>query len=230
LPPVWLFSDDLEEFFKLLQSFGGRSLVATNTSRLFISPVEKGESQEQTSAEQQGKEDSTVNPLEAAQRILADRSPSLLYAKIPDRGISILILPTMVELRRLCDWRPGTEELDAIPQLHDFLRRKHHWLFLLGQREWQLYTALVSIMLMLLGLTIKTWVNNVATVLGACLGGVVIVWAIAGIFMPNRSHLTLWHMSRTKFKERLVWGGVAVLAISVAFLVGMTAGRLLRGR
>jgi len=222
LLPVWLFSDDLEEFFKLLQSFGGRLLVATNTSQMSISPVEKGNedstgnaqgkgaSQEQTPAEQKKKEGPTINPQKAAQQILARSSPSLLYAEIPARGISILILPTMVELRWLYDWSPGTEELEAIPQIRAFLHAKRHPLFFMGQRNWQLQTALLAIALFLWGLNLEGLSNTLTTVLGGSLGVLVFVWTVAGMFLPSHSHLTLWRISRKEFKEYLLWGGVAV--------------------
>ena len=242
LPPVWLFSDDLEEFFKLLQSFRGKSLVATDTFQMFISPVEKGNedstgnaqgkgtSQKQTSTEQQGKENYTVNPQEAAQQILARSSPSLLYAEIPDRRISLLVSPTNVELRWLCDWLPEEEESYAIPQIRNFLHTKRHPLFFLGQRNWQLQTALLVIALFLWGLNLEGWLNTLTTVFGGSLGVLVLVWTIAGTFLPNHSHLTLWRISRKDFSTYIFLGVVVVLVLFVTALVSAEISCLLCSR
>ncbi len=179
LKPVWLFSDDLDGLVDLLEKLGSVKVYADKTS------------------------------LGKHQQILKQLPVSLLRLSVPGVGISVVIHPKQVEVRRPYSLNPSSSEADVVSQVQDFLASRRHPVYLLGERGWQL-AAMCFAFGLLLPMTLShllfdgaNSVLKLVSMIGILIGGIIGTLAFVGLYIPNGSHVTIWDWTRTSLSRRV---------------------------
>jgi len=205
LKPVWLFRDDVVEVAERLVRIGPLE-VSTDKVRLDIAGL---------------------GNLHDCKEVWENRPIRWLWFSLLKDGVSVasvVVHPTRVELRRSYDWNPAEAEADVIAQVQELLCSRRHILFFLGERGWQLVFALVALGLLLAAaaLSLRATSSLLLAILGTMLGVPTAFWIIVGRFLPSRSHVTLFALTRREFWQRVhrvilcVVGGTIIWICGVA--------------
>lgn len=209
LDTVWLFSDDIVALAERLARVGPIE-IATDKIRF----------------------DTRWGYLHCCKRVWENKLPVkwLLFSLLRER-VSIatfVIHPTHVEFWRAWDWNPSKEEESAIDKTLDYLRSRRHILFFLGESGWQGVLALVALVLLLAAaaMHLRGTPSELLTMSGIATGVIAAIWAIAGQFIPSRSHVTLFAYTREEFKRRVRWIASRALGAVVIFVVGLLLGAI----
>lgn len=213
LKPVWLFCDDVENITRQLKQIGHVE-ISTDKVHLIISDPE-GSSDYKKIWENR--------PVRWLWFCLRKDSASLA---------SIVVHPTHVEFRKSHDWNPSESEDNVLEQVEEYLRSRRHFLFFLGERGWQLACAFGAL-LVLLGAGVSTLhetPNLLLAVLGIVMSVPTMAWIAAGRFLPSRSRVTLWGISREEFWRRVRRWIYIILSALAVFACGFTLGVLVATR
>lgn len=200
--PVWLFAGETQRIVETL-GMPGPASVSTDEGTVSLAVVEK---------------------------LAASRPLRLLAFDVSRAGVSVILEPMGAEVWRQRDWRLAQAGSDVVAQVREMLNSRCRGFFFLGEREWQLLAAVLTLGLQqaMVGLQIYGLATDAILLAAVIAGAIVVVWAIAGLFVPDRRHVAVWRISRQEFRQRL-WHAGAYLSGVAGMVIDSTVAAQIAG-
>lgn len=228
LRPVWLFFDDL---LRLVDMLRRRGVVEISTpGRIVRIPEERRPT------------DINVDKAlrQGCEEVYQTQPMRWLCLLVYEMGTWIVLLPRQAQVRHVHDWGPAVLETAWFEEILDFIKVRHHPLWFLGERGWQLGVVLIASALFLpvvIASILRGAASDILHILsfpGLFIWAIMMVPALAGRFIPSHSRVTLWRWTRQEFSQRMqtiayyvIGGGGALLLSSFIGSRGLFSGHIL---